>query len=241
MEVLAIIPARSGSKGLPGKNIKALLQHPLIAYSIKAATESRLITRVIVNTDDEAIAHIAKKYGAEVPFIRPAELGEDLTTDLAVFQHQLKWHNEFENYIPDVIVQLRPTSPIRLNGWVDEGISKLINSNADSLRAVTSSPLTPYKMWVINNKNDAMMPLLQITNITEPYNMPRQNLPLVYWQTGTLDIIRTKIITEEQLMSGKNIIPFLIPREMAIDIDDADAFNAAEKYIKNNNCIKFDE
>jgi CMP-N,N'-diacetyllegionaminic acid synthase len=217
------------------------LQHPLIAYSIKAAKESRLITRVIVNTDDEAIAKIAKEYGAEVPFIRPAELAEDLTTDLAVFQHQLKWHQAIENYIPDIIVQLRPTSPIRLNGWIDEGISKLINSNADSLRAVTESPLTPYKMWVINNNNDAMMPLLQINNINEPYNMPRQNLPTVYWQTGTLDIIRTKIITEDGLMSGKNIIPLLIPKEMAIDIDDVDAFNTAEKHIKNNNCIKFDE
>jgi len=241
MEILAIIPARGGSKGLPGKNIKPLLQHPLIAYSIKAAKESSLINRIIVNTDDESIASIAAKYGAEVPFMRPKELAQDLTTDLAVFLHQLKWMKDHENYIPDIVVQLRPTSPIRMAGWIDEAINKLINTKADSLRAITPSPLTPFKMWLLNNNTEAMEPLLKLSDIAEPFNQPRQQLPTVYWQTGTLDIILTSVIANEGLMSGKNIIPFNIPTAMAIDIDTVDAFYMAETYIQYNNCIKFDE
>ncbi len=241
MEILAIIPARGGSKGLPGKNIKPLLQHPLIAYSIKAAQESKLITRITVNTDDINIAAIASKYGAEIPFLRPSELAQDLTTDLEVFLHQLKWLKENQNYTPDLIVQLRPTSPIRMSGWIDDAINKLITSNADSLRTITESPLTPFKMWLLNSNVDKMEPLLTLNNIVEPFNQPRQQLPKVYWQTGTLDIIRTSVIETEGLMSGKNIMPFIIPAEMAIDIDDTDAFYKAEKFIQYNNCIKFNE
>src|SRR5690349_1451972 len=167
MNILAIIPARGGSKGLPGKNIKPLLGHPLIAYSIKAAQESKLITRIIVNTDSEKIAEIAKQYGVEI-FMRPADLGRDETTDLEVFSQQLIAMKEKENYIPDYIVQLRPTAPIRLEGMIDSCIEKLIQSGADSIRGITESPITPYKMWVLNkNNDDAMEPLLQLKDVEE--------------------------------------------------------------------------
>ena len=242
MEVLAIIPARSGSKGLPGKNIKPLLQHPLIAYSIKAALSSKLITRTIVNTDSNQIADIAKTYGVETPFLRPSVLAGDFTTDLEVFQHQLQWLKENEGYIPDLIVQLRPTSPIRLAGWIDEAITKLQSSNADSLRAITESPNTPFKMWLLNANNEEIMePLLKVNGIDEPYNQPRQKLPVVYWQTGTLDVIKTSLISENQSMSGKHIIPFIIDKKYAIDIDDVNSFYKAEEIIQQTNCIKFDE
>lgn len=240
MKILAIIPARSGSKGLPGKNIKPLLQHPLIGYSIKAALESEHITRVTVNTDDEEIASIAKNYGAEIPFIRPAYLAEDLSTDLEVFTHQLQWMKENENYVPDIIVQLRPTSPVRFVKWIDEAIEKLLQSNADSIRAVTESPLTPYKMWRLTGE-DAMQPLLQEPSIKEAYNQPRQNLPVIYWQTGTMDVIRTNVITELSSMSGKTILPFIIEKKYAIDIDDVNSFYKAEEIIQYCDCVKFDE
>ena len=242
MKILAIIPARSGSKGLPGKNTKPLLQHPLLAYSILAAQQSKLINRITVNTDSEQIAGIAKHYNAEIPFIRPAELAEDLSTDLEVFKHQLDWMKKTEGYIPDIVVQLRPTSPVRFSNWIDEAIEKLISSDADSIRVVTESPLTPFKMWLVNNNNDgAMEPLVTLKEINEPYNQPRQSLPVVYWQIGTLDVIKTKTISEGNSMSGKKILPFIVDKKFAIDIDDVSSFYKAEELIQYNDCIKFDE
>ncbi|MBK7037799.1 MAG: acylneuraminate cytidylyltransferase family protein [Bacteroidetes bacterium] len=242
MKILAIIPARSGSKGLPGKNIKPLLQHPLLAYSILAAQQSKLINRITVNTDSDQIAEIAKQYNAEIPFIRPGELAQDLSTDLDVFKHQLEWMKNTEGYVPDIVVQLRPTSPVRFANWIDEAIEKLISSDADSIRVVTESPLTPFKMWLINNNNDgAMEPLVSVKNIIEPYNQPRQSLPIVYWQIGTLDVIKTKTILEGGSMSGKKILSYIVDKKYAIDIDDVASFYKAEELIQYNECIKFDE
>ena len=113
MEILALIPARGGSKSIPRKNIRPLAGHPLIAYSIAAGRQSNLVTRTIVSTDDEEIARIARQYGAETPFLRPAEFAQDNTTDFPVFTHALSWLKEHEGYQPEIVVQLRPTSPIR--------------------------------------------------------------------------------------------------------------------------------
>src|SRR5512144_1887099 len=118
-EILALIPARGGSKGIPRKNIRSFAGHPLIAYSIAAGLRSSMVNRVIVSTDDEEIAAVACQYGAEVPFLRPAEYAQDQTLDLPVFQHVIDWFAEHENYRPDVVVQLRPTSPIRPPALVD--------------------------------------------------------------------------------------------------------------------------
>lgn len=240
MNIIAIIPARGGSKGLPNKNIRLLIEHPLIAYSIKAATTSKYITRTIVSTDSPEIAQIAQTYGAEIPFIRPEAIAGDFSTDLEVFQHALNWLAEHENYRPDLVVQLRPTSPVRQVGIIDRCIQKLIDSTADSLRVVTESPITPYKMWTIEEENKPMTPLLQLDSIDEPYNQPRQKLPKTYWQIGMLDVIRTNIITTQNSMSGKNILPHIVSNEFAVDIDDIESFIKAEKTIKNNpNVIQF--
>lgn len=240
MNIIAIIPARGGSKGLPNKNIRLLIEHPLIAYSIKAAITSKYITRTIVSTDSPEIAQIAQTYGAEIPFIRPEAIAGDFSTDLEVFQHALNWLAEHENYRPDLVVQLRPTSPVRQVGIIDRCIQKLIDSTADSLRVVTESPITPYKMWTIEEENKPMTPLLQLDSIDEPYNQPRQKLPKTYWQIGMLDVIRTNIITTQNSMSGKNILPHIVSNEFAVDIDDIESFVKAEKTIKNNpNVIQF--
>ena len=125
---------------------------------------------------------------------------------------------------------------------VTEAITKLLNSDADSVRSITESPITPFKMWLLNgNNNDAMEPLLKLQHIEEPYNQPRQKLPTVFWQTGTLDIIKTAAITEQHSMSGKKILPYLIEKKYAIDIDDVASFYKAEELIQNSDCIKFDE
>ncbi|HPH23838.1 MAG TPA: acylneuraminate cytidylyltransferase family protein [Chitinophagaceae bacterium] len=239
MQILAIIPARGGSKGLPGKNIRPLLNHPLIAYSILAA-QSTLVTRTIVTTDDDAIAAVAKQYGAEVPFKRPAEFAQDLTTDFDTFTHALNWLKETENYIPDYVVQLRPTSPVRLTGMIDTCIQKMLNEpQADSLRIITPSPITPYKMWTMESENKPMQPLMPSPGIDEFYNQPRQILPQTYWQIGALDVIKTSVITTDKKMSGKMVLPYVLDNVFAVDIDDIASFDKAAAVITEHNCIKF--
>jgi len=238
-EVLAIIPARRGSKGLPGKNIRLLNGHALIAYSIKAALDSPVISRIIVSTDCPEIAAIAQKYEAEIPFLRPAELSQDFSTDLEVFAHALQWLWENEQYIPDLIVQLRPTSPVRFTNDIQNCVLKLQNSDADSLRIVTQAVNTPFKMWIIEDDDSPMKPLLELDAISEPYNQPRQKLPTVYWQTGTLDVIKTTVITDQKSMSGRKILPYIIDQKFAVDIDDLASFDRAEKIIQASDCIKF--
>jgi CMP-N,N'-diacetyllegionaminic acid synthase len=240
MEILAIIPARGGSKGLPNKNILPLLDHPLIAYSIKTALDSQLITRTIVSTDSDIIAQTALKYNAEVPFMRPAEFAQDMSTDFEVYYHALNWLRDNEGYIPDYVVQLRPTSPIRSAQIIDTCIKKLINSDADSLRIVTPSPITPYKMWTIENEEMPMIPLMSLPEINEPYNQPRQKLPQTYWQIGFLDVIKTSTILEQKSMSGKKILPYIVGNEFAIDIDDMNSFvKAAEALSKSDEYVQF--
>jgi len=149
-EVLALIPARGGSKGIPRKNIRDFAGAPLIAYSIAAGLQARHVTRVIVSTDDEEIAAVARQWGAETPFLRPAEFAQDDTTDLPVFQQALAWLAEHENYHPDFVVQLRPTSPVRPVGLIDEAIDLMLtNPQADCVRGVVPSGQNPFKMWQI--------------------------------------------------------------------------------------------
>lgn len=238
MEILAIIPARGGSKGLPGKNIRPFSGHPLIAYSILAAQRSKHITRITVNTNDANIAAIAQQYGAETPFIRPEQFAQDNSTDLDVFTHQIQWHKDHEQYRPDLIVQLRPTSPLRCEGWIDTAIERLMQSDADSLRVVTPSPITPYKMWAIPDAEKPMQQLLSVPGVAETFNMPRQSLPQTYWQIGTLDVIRTEVI-EKGSMSGNKILPFVVDQQYAADIDDLASFIAAEIKLNESDCIRF--
>lgn len=240
MDILAIIPARGGSKGLPGKNVRLLNGHPLIAYSILAAQQSINISRVIVSTDSEEIAEVAKKYGAEVPFMRPAEFAQDLSTDLDVFQHALKYLEVTENYKPELVVQLRPTSPIRFLNDIDCCIEKMMqHQTADSLRIVTEAPITPYKMWVIDETEKPMKPLLKVEGILEPYNEPRQRLPKAYWQIGTLDVIKQEVIMQRNSMSGEAILPHIVEQRFAIDIDDINSFIKAEEVMNNHDCVQF--
>lgn len=239
MEVLAIIPARGGSKGLVNKNILPLLGHPLISYSIKAGLESKLISRVIVSTDSNVIAERSLKYGAEVPFKRPDELAQDDTLDIDVFIHALSWLKENEGYCPNFVVQLRPTSPVRKVDMIDGSIEKFANSNYDSLRVVTESPISPFKMWRIDSNNNILCPLLTLENVNEPYNAPRQSLPRTFWQIGTLDIIRPEVIIETKSMSGSRILPVVVSSEFAVDIDDMESFNRASNIISSSNFVKF--
>jgi N-acylneuraminate cytidylyltransferase len=220
-EVLAIIPARGGSKGIPRKNIREFCGYPLISYSIAAALQAETVTRVIVSTDDAEIAAVAREWGAETPFLRPAEFAQDKTTDLPVFEHALKWLADNENYQPEVVVQLRPTSPIRPKTMVDAAVRILLeNAGADSVRGIVPAGQNPHKMWRLPaGENGPMQNLLAVEGIAEPYNAPRQILPDVFWQTGHIDAIRPAVILNGS-MSGKTVFPLLVDPNFTVDLDN---------------------
>jgi len=232
LEVLALIPARGNSKSIPRKNIRDFAGYPLIVWSIAAAKQSRLITRIVVSTDDEKIAGVSLQHGVEIPFIRPAELAQDTTPDLPVFQHALNWLKDQEDYLPNMVVQLRPTSPIRPPNLIDQAIVLLAdNLNVDSVRGVVASDQNPYKMWRINQEG-TMIPLLTIEGIPEAYNVPRQDLPLTYWQTGHIDVIRTSTILKKKSMSGDVILPLIIDSAYTVDIDNQMDWQRAERCVQ---------
>jgi YrbI family 3-deoxy-D-manno-octulosonate 8-phosphate phosphatase len=228
MQILALIPARGGSKSIPRKNIRPLAGYPLVAYSIAAAVQAKLISRTIVSTDDEEIAQIAQGYGAETPFLRPLEYALDNTTDFPVFTHALSWLKENEGYQPDIVVQLRPTSPIRPPDCVDQAVQLLLDHpEADSVRGVIPSGQNPYKMWQVNEQG-RMIPLLPLEGIPEPFNTPRQSLPHTFWQTGHIDAIRISTILQKKSLSGEVILPLYLDPRYAIDIDSLRDWQRAE-------------
>lgn len=227
MEVLAIIPARSGSKSVKDKNIRLMNGKPMLAYSIEHGLASEKINRVIVSTDSSRYADIALQYGAEVPFLRPKEISGDTSLDIEVFEHALNFLKEKEGYIPDIVVQLRPTYPIRRTEDIDRMIQLLIEDKTiDSVRCIAPAKEVAYKMWRMND-DGIITPLL--TDIPEAYNMPRQQLPKIYYQNACIDVVRPSVITEQHSMSGKRIKGYIM--EHNFDIDTEEEFLNAEKYL----------
>jgi len=225
-KVLAIIPARAGSKGVPRKNIRSLLGKPLIAYSIESARASQYIDRVIVSTDGKEIAKIAKKYGAEVPFVRPAELARDDTPDFPVFAHCLQWLKEQEGYTPDLIVHLRPTGPLRTAAEIDEAVEVLENCpQADSIRSVEEPSKPPYKMW--RPAKTYMRPFAEVPGLKDAHTAPRQYLPKVYQTTADIGVCRLKTVTEKKSIIGTRVLPYVLKRP-TIDIDKIFDFEIAK-------------
>jgi CMP-N-acetylneuraminic acid synthetase len=216
-KVIAVIPARGGSKSVPKKNIQLLRNHPLISYSIAAGLKALCVDRVIVSTDSEEIAAVARKYGAEVPFMRPAELAQDETPDFPVFEHVIDWLKDNEGYVPDIVVQLRPTSPIRPIGCIDEAVRILESDpDADSVRGVVPSGENPFKMW--KHEGKYLQPLIKL-DMYESYNMPRQKLPETFWHSGHIDVMRTSTIKIKKSLTGDIVLPVFIDPEYTTDID----------------------
>ncbi len=225
-DILAIIPARGGSKSVPRKNVLPINGKPLLAWTIEHAKSSSLINRVIVSTDDEEIAEVALSFGAEVPFMRPKELADDDSLDIEYHHHALEWLSENENYIPKFVVNLRPSTPTRLPETIDNAI-KLFSSHpeADALRSVRIAEQSPFKMWLIDEQGFLKV-IAHVDGIDEPYNMPRQRLPLVYWQDGYVDVTRPATIMDQKSTTGKVILPFIITEDTA-DIDYPDDIKVA--------------
>ena len=229
MNILAIIPARSGSKSVPHKNIRQICGKPMMAYSIEHALKSKYINRIIVSTDSEEYAKIAVKYGAETPFIRPEEYATDTALDIDVFRHALEFLKMNEGYIPEIVVQLRPTYPIRKITDIDNMIEMCMRDDVDSVRSMSVATEIPYKMW-LEKETGRVEPLVK--DIPECYNMPRQQLPKVYYQNACIDVFKPRNIFDMNSMSGKVILGYKM--EENFDIDTEEEFIKAKDYLEKN-------
>jgi CMP-N,N'-diacetyllegionaminic acid synthase len=229
-EVLALIPARSGSKGIQRKNIIPVAGKPLIVWTIEQALACQRITRVIVTTDDDEIAAIAKDAGAEVPFRRPSEFAGDLSPDIEVFRHAVTWLVHEEQYHCELLVHLRPTGPVRKVRLITEAIDLMLaHPEADSLRSVSRPIQSPYKMWRI--EDGWLRPLLKVPGLVEPQSMPRQILPETFWQNGYVDITRPRTVLAGQ-MAGEKVIPFIID-EPIYEIDYPEDLSVVETVLRS--------
>jgi CMP-N-acetylneuraminic acid synthetase len=226
--VLAVIPARGGSKSIPRKNVRLLAGHPLLAWSVAAGQQAQTVDRVVVSTDDEEIREVALRCGAEVPFLRPRSLAADDTPDFPVFEHAVSWLAREQGFRADIIVQLRPTSPLRPPGLVDTGVALLAaDPGCHSLRAVSPPSQSPYKMWRTVHGTPYLRPLLADGG-AEAYNQPRQELPPSLWQTGHLDVFWRETVTEKKSLTGDRVLPLALPVRYAVDIDTLDQWDFAE-------------
>lgn len=231
MNIFAVIPARGGSKSIPRKNIKLLCGKPLIAWTIEEAKKSRLLTRAVVSTDDPEIAEVASACGAEVPFLRPKEISHDLSTDVEFLLHALNWLRDNENYEPEIVLRLPPTSPLRRAAHIDEGIQKLLDTKeADAVRPICEASKHPYKFWHIQEASAFLRPFLpkEVTGFDEPHNLPRQLFPKAYIHTGAMDVIRACALRKYNSTSGKKLAYFFMDQADSINIDHAIDFEIAE-------------
>jgi CMP-N,N'-diacetyllegionaminic acid synthase len=210
-----IIPARGGSKTVPRKNLATLAGKPLIAYTILAAREAESLSDFIVSTDDEEIAAVAREWGADVPFLRPAHLAEDDVPTVEVLRHAARWLADDGRDAP-LTVLLQPTSPLRVAGDIDATVQKLIETGADSAFTVCEAD-TPAE-WLLRVDDDRARQLLE--GEEERFSTPRQLLPPVYRQNGAVEVYRTERLLEGEDMYGEDARVVIMPRSQSIDIDD---------------------
>ena len=223
--IVAIIPARGGSKGVPKKNIKILGGYPLLAYSIAASKLSSKIDRTIVSTDSQEIADIALSYGAEVPFLRPKEFAKDTSLDIEFIQHTLRWFQNNEKYSPEYLVQVRPTTPLRELALIDKAIEEILsNKEASSLRSAHETRESPYKFFKI--ENGFFAGLFSDDSRPEYYDLPRQAFPPVYHPNGYVDIIKSKTVLNSSSLYGSKILPFITP--VVGELDRSEDFEYVE-------------
>ncbi|MEQ9412359.1 MAG: acylneuraminate cytidylyltransferase family protein, partial [Cyclobacteriaceae bacterium] len=239
MKILALIPARSVSKSVKNKNIASIHGKPLLAYSIEHALQCTEISRVIVSTDSSYYTEIAKQFGAEVPFLRPESISGDFSTDLETFHHTLKWLKDNEGYVPDICVHLRPTYPVRRIDDISKMIDLLVKDDgADSIRSVTKSKETPYKMW-FHHQSGELAPIMNDINYREAYNRPRQALPEVFIQNAAIDVIKTSTILQKNSMTGDKILGYKM--DEMFDIDYVDELLAVSDVMSANKDINTDK
>jgi len=225
MKILCIIPARSGSKGIPDKNIRKINGIPLLAYSINQALSSNYANnmKIVVSTDSEEYRKIALSYGAEVPFLRPKEISGDFSTDYECFIHCLDYLSENHKYTPDLVIHLRPTQPMRTVKLIDDCINTFLEimDDYDSLRTIIPCKKSPYKMYKSHSGKE-IVPLIETNGL---HNKGRQVLPKTFLHNGYVDIIKpAQILKRNTDISGK-IYGYIMEQQNDLDIDDYDDLN----------------
>jgi N-acylneuraminate cytidylyltransferase len=230
--IVALIPARAGSKRVPDKNIKPLAGHPVMAYAIAAALQSEVFYDVIVSTDSEQYAEIARYYGADVPFLRPPELAGDVSPDIEWIEYTLKKLEETGRKY-DCFSILRPTSPFRLPQTIRRAWKAfLAEDGVDSLRAVERCRQHPGKMWVVRGQR--MMPLLPLSPPQQPWHSSQYpSLPEVYVQNASLEIAWTRCILQERTIAGTVLMPFLTEGYEGFDVNYPYDWTLAEHLVFN--------
>lgn len=235
MKIMAMIPARSGSQRVPNKNVRPLNGKPLVAYTIESALDASLITRVIVSTDSEEIASVARQFGAEVPFLRPAEISQSDSTEMQFFDHALDWLNRQEQYVPDLIVLLYPTSPFRTSTSIDRAIELMLaHPEADSLRSVRLCSEHPYKMWV--QEQGYLQPFVRGKD-QNMHTFSYQMLPTVYIQNASIYITKPLTLHTKRSPTGDVILPFVMNDRESVDINNPIDFMLAECLMRNESTI----
>lgn len=228
MNILGIIPARGGSKGIPGKNIKLLNGIPLIGYTIKEAKKSKFLNKIIVSTDDENIAKVSKSFNAEVPFLRPKELALDSSPTIDCIIHAINWEKNNENYNPDYVCVLQCTSPLRTYEDIDNVIKLAVDKKGDGAVSVCESEVNPYWTNVINEDGKLKYFIEKGRYITK-----RQDLPPVYRINGAVWVTKTEKIIKERTLEPKDIYAYVMRPENSIDIDNEIDFKIAELILKS--------
>lgn len=230
MSTLAIIPARSGSKGIKGKNLRRILGLTLVEWSIQHAQHALSVNRVMVSTDSEEIREIAIAAGAEAPFLRPEEISGDAVLDLPVFVHALQWVADNDSMIPDIVVHLRPTAPYREDGWIDAAVATLrANPGADAVRSVSEVTQHPYRVFELD-QDGLLKPIMSHRHPT-PALLRRQELPTMYYYNCIIDVTRSLTILEKQSMTGDRLAPWVIAAEDVLDIDTPSDLAFAEWFM----------
>jgi CMP-N,N'-diacetyllegionaminic acid synthase len=229
LKVLGVVTARGGSKGIPGKNLKLLGGKPLIAYTLESAAASAVFDRVILSTDDEDIAAAARNRGCEVPFMRPASLAGDETPHLPVLQHAVDWLREHQQYRPDVVMILQPTSPLRRPQDIREAVRLLAESGADSVLTVSEVPAHVHPMRMLRVAEDGTATLLVSGEPVRRRINRRQDLPAAWLMNGSIYAFRTAVLSaSEPSLYGDRTVALPVPDPFGLSIDDPDDWLAAE-------------
>ncbi len=227
--VYAIIPARSGSKGVKDKNIKTVAGYPLISFSIAAAALCPYVEKIIVSTDSERYAKIANYYGAETPFLRPAEISKDSSPDIEFMDHCISWMAENESVMPEYFVHLRSTTPLREMDVVNSAVKTILDApSATSLRSVHPAPGTPQK-WVVIGDDGFYQPIIHGMTMDD-VNKPRQAFETVYIPDGYVDVLKTEYIYINKRMHGDLVKSFIVPE--SVDVDAVSDLNQVNEILE---------
>ena len=228
MDILGLIPARGGSKGIPQKNIALLAGKPLLAYTCEAALKSTRLTRILLNTDDPEIAEVDRACGVEVPFLRPSELAQDDTLILPVIQHTLDWLATHDSFVPDAVVLLQPTSPLRKTEHIDSAVDVFFENNADTVVSVMEVPhqFNPVSLMQFDDAQQ-LRPYLD-----GPMILRRQDKPRVYARNGPAVLVVRRRVIEQGQLYGDCVYSYLMDRIASLDIDDQSDLALAEIFIR---------